>query len=88
MIFLLLLCAYGICFGFQHKLKLIHNRNKFIDDMLSCTYCTGFHSGWIAYTVYTFLSQANFEISNIFIYAFASSVFCYALDVMVQYFEK
>ena len=55
--FLILIVAYGICFGLQNKLPFLYSRlyredgekAHFFDQMLTCSYCTGFHAGWIAW---------------------------------------
>ena len=46
------IAIYGICFGFQHKATIIHKKSEFLDKMLKCTYCTGFHCGWFVYLIF------------------------------------
>lgn len=93
MIFLMLLCSYSICFGIQHKIPLLHEKSKFTDDLLSCTYCTGFHAGYITYSFFNLFEyiqkgEHSFLLGELFLYSFASAVFCYIIDVFVQHFEK
>lgn len=84
MIFLVLLAAAGITFALQHKVVFLHKKLSFIDSMLKCTYCTGFHGGWIAYLV----AQApQVNPQHALLYAFASAIFSYALDEVVKFFE-
>lgn len=78
-----LLAAAGITFAIQHKIPFIHKKSKFIDSMLSCTYCTGFHGGWIAY-----LLQGNPSILEGIAYAFSGAIFSYALDELIKYLEE
>jgi nitrate/nitrite transporter NarK len=83
--FLVLLAAAGITFALQHKIPAIHKKHPFLDAMLKCTYCTGFHGGWIAYTI-----QSLFEWSfqEALLFAFAGAIFSYALDEIVKFFEE
>ena len=93
MILFTLLCAYGVCFGLQHKVKFIHQKIEFIDSMLECTYCTGFHAGWITYLIIKFLDLVQngslaIQYSEVFLYSFASAMWCYMIDVIIQHFEQ
>ena len=89
---LILLCAYSVCFGLQHKVPFLH-RVAFLTKMLSCTYCTGFHAGYLTYFIFKICEYIQngslaIECSEVFVYSFASAIFCYVVDVVVQYFEK
>jgi hypothetical protein len=49
-----LIAAFGICFGLQNDkalflTKYIRKEGNFFDKMFDCSYCTGFHSGWIVW---------------------------------------
>ena len=88
-----LLVAYSICFGIQHKLPFLHGRSKFTDEMLACTYCTGFHTGWITW-VLTWGAVKELPAQGImlnslsvFYWAFASAIFCYAMDALIKWAE-
>lgn len=85
MLFLILLAAAGITFGLQHKVTFLHGKLELLDRMLKCTYCTGFHGGWIAYLVGV-VPQVNPQ--DALLYAFASAIFSYALDEAVKYLEE
>lgn len=84
---------YGLCFGFQNKLPFLHDKADFLDKLLHCSYCTGFHCGWISW-VLLYLSKGCPEIglmevvSSVVIFGFVSSAFCYALDSLVQLIES
>lgn len=84
MVFLILLAAAGITFALQHKATILHNKLALLDRMLKCTYCTGFHGGWIAYLI-AFAPQVNPQ--DALLYAFSSAIFSYALDEVVKFFE-
>ena len=82
---LMLLASYGLCFAIQHKLTILHNRLDFFDRMFACTYCTGFHTGWIMYCI--LMLNKSFEFNDLILVSFASSVFCYTLDEFIKYLE-
>ena len=81
---LILLAAAGITFGLQHKIPFIHKKVSLLDSMLRCTFCTGFHGGWIAYCI---SSIPSLSIQEALLYSFASAIFSYALDEAVKYLE-
>jgi hypothetical protein len=92
--FIDLLFAYGLCFGLQNKVEFLRSPKwplgGFFERMLSCSYCTGFHAGWIAWAfsraVYGLeLSRAG--IAPVVAWAFASSAFCFLVDVTSQAIE-
>jgi len=90
----LLLVAYGVTFGLQHKLPFLWKRSEWTDALLSCSYCTGFHAGWLTWLLYG-ISQASlleqpiqFAIFiDMFLFAFASAAFSYLMDVLSQWLE-
>lgn len=84
MFFLYLMACAGLTFGFQHKLPFLHKKISFLDKMLACTYCTGFHSGWIVYVIKNYDSL---KFNELIIFAFASAMFSYSLDEAVKYLE-
>ena len=99
---LLLLSAYGFCFGMMYRggfvtrflvsLPIFKDEDgvAFFSRMLACPYCTGFHAGWLIWGVSEFSPDIPLKpfFIGMFLFAFASSAFCYALDVLVQYLEK
>lgn len=90
-----LLLAYGLCFGLQNKVEALRSPKwplgAFFDRMLSCSYCTGFHTGWLAWLltrpVYG-LSLSVSGVAPVLAWAFASSAVCYLLDVASQAVER
>jgi hypothetical protein len=90
MIALWLLAAYGICFGIQNKLVFLRGKHNTLDKLLECTYCTGFHAGWItwlAYDGYRLVTEPWCFI-ELLGFAFASSAFCYFLDTAIRLMES
>ena len=90
----LLIVAYGITFGLQHKVPFIWKKSAFVDEMLGCSYCTGFHAGWITWILYS-SAQANLLdepltfalFVNMILFAFAAAAFSYLMDVVSQWLE-
>lgn len=85
----LLLC-YGICFGLMNKVDFIRGRHPLLDKLLACSYCTGFHAGWISWLL---VHAAAFEFSHkallfALLWGFASGVFCYFIDTLGQLAES
>lgn len=100
MYLLFLLTAFGLCFGFMNKATPLYGKSDFFDRMLQCSYCTGFHCGWMVW-VLAFIVEGkppmgDFEsalgiagvIISIPVWAFASSAFCYTLDTVTKLMES
>ena len=91
---ILLLSSYGLCFLLQNKLLFLENRFELLDKLLQCTFCCGFHCGWIIglsclsinpyVESYTIADNACFVV----VFAFASASFCYGLDALIKVLEK
>jgi hypothetical protein len=88
-----LLAAYGLCFGLmQGKAEPLTNILKrmplvggFFGRLLICSYCTGFHCGWMVYCLETIGSGLNPTwYVEILYYTFASAAFCYVVDLCVD----
>jgi len=90
----LILLAFGICFGLQHKVSFLHKKHPFLDKMLKCTYCTGFHAGWIAWLFVCAIDQkfpSDSVLSNILMtlgFAFVSAISCYIMDILLRWVES
>jgi hypothetical protein len=90
-----LLLAYGLCFGLQNKVEFLRSPKwplgGFFDRLLSCSYCTGFHAGWLAWalsrSVYGVPASPQ-EALPAALWAFSSSAVCYLLDVGSQAAES
>ena len=52
-----LLVAYGLCFVLQQKALFLQSKayldtgepQRLLDRMLDCSFCTGFHCGWVVW---------------------------------------
>ena len=85
-----LLLAYGLCFGLMNKVDLLR-KVAFFDRMLSCSYCTGFHAGWLTWVLTRAvhgLPTTPQEALTPILWAFASSAVCYLLDAASQAVES
>jgi hypothetical protein len=92
---LYLLVAYGITFGMQHKALFLRNKSDWVDRMLACTYCTGFHAGWIAWCGWKLkmifenpMSIFGITLVEMFLFALASAGFSYFLDTLIRLMES
>jgi hypothetical protein len=85
-----LLLSYGVCFGIQQKLGFLYGRHVVLDKLLSCTYCVGFHSGWLSYLLihqHHDLLMTQGSLIGALIWGFSSAGFCYSLDAAVTRLE-
>jgi len=96
-----LLLAYGLCFGIQNKLPFLYSElyretretERILDRLLHCTYCTGFHTGWMAWLLAWGLEgktpAEDWAIPvSVLIWSFASAAFCYFADALVGWLES
>lgn len=84
-----LLTCYGLTFGLMNKTSWIQNRLQFTKKLLSCSYCTGFHVGWVVYlSSLKKISMLSIDVTNLLTYSFASAAFCYVLDTALIKIEE
>lgn len=86
-----LLLAYGFAFGAMNKVEF-PRKVAFFDKMLNCSYCTGFHAGWLAFLAKSFvtgsLSLSPQFFVNALLWGLASAAFCYLADTLSQMAER
>lgn len=88
-----LLTAYGLCFAMQHKIPFLRGKVDLLDEMLHCTFCTGFHCGWMTW-VMSFLATGTLPASgwhipgSMLVWAFASAASCYVIDAGTNWLES
>ena len=103
MIYLLfLLAAYGMAFGIQNKVPFLHGKVKVLDALLQCPYCLGFWTGWVTWGLSWVVlgsspilappaSDSPLHVPQMivagFVWALASTVFCYLMDVTIAWLE-
>ena len=65
------------------------DRSKVLAGLMSCAYCTGFHSGWLVYLLAWASGRVERPSSlDCFIFALASAVLSYLLDLVALLLEK
>jgi hypothetical protein len=92
--------TYGLCFGFANKLPNLYSdgfkdtgvAESVMDNLLSCTYCLGFHCGWLsAVLMWCFFGFPSLgwhtAAFGLVICGFASSAWCYFIDTAVRWLE-
>ena len=103
MTLLYLLLAYALCFGIQNKLPFLYSSDyretgvatRPTDRLLHCTYCTGFHCGWVAWLIAWWVEGklpdaivSGWAVpASILIWTFTSAAFCYIADALVRWLE-
>lgn len=91
-VFITALCMYGICFSIQYaklfsKPRLwLRSRSEFIDDLLSCSFCSGAWSGLLTYLL-LHLPLGIFVWYTAISYFFAGAAWCYICDVITTWLE-
>jgi hypothetical protein len=83
-----LLFCYALTFGLMNKVTFIYNRFTIIDKLLSCSYCTGFHSGWMLYFFKGMSLEKFYDVKLLIYYAMVSASFCYFIDVVLVKIEE
>ena len=91
---LFLLAAYGVCFGLQNKISFIWDRFDWLNKLLLCTYCTGFHAGWMVWAMLFVAEHLQIgtpvmwsRFGEVPVYAFASAAFGYMADAAGRLIE-
>ena len=90
------LVTYAIAFGLMNKLPerfTVSNvtslpKETWLAQMLQCAYCTGFHSGWLAWLLF----EGSFPVDkagalNLISYALAGATLTYILDTAIRKIE-
>ena len=92
--------SYGLCFGFANKLPFLYSEkfleagenDSFLDRLLTCPYCLGFHCGWLSalmiWGAFSFPPLGWQTIAfGLVIAGFASSAWCYIVDTAARSLE-
>lgn len=93
---ILLLLAYSITFGLQNdKAKFVTERlreSPTFENMLSCSYCTGFHAGWVSWLLMAFLqglpTSGWYNALSLIVTALTASIAVYFMDTLLQAIER
>ena len=87
----MLFAAYGLCFAIQNKISSLW-KIGFLNVLLTCTFCLGFHCGWLIYSCtwlldYWQFDQAPFQWAQALNFAFGGAAWCYGVDAMIKWLE-
>lgn len=93
---ILLLLAYSITFGLQNdKLRSVTDRLRqfsLFENMLNCSYCTGFHAGWASWLLLAslqgFPAEGWYNALSMMITALTASISVYFADTLLQAVER
>jgi len=82
-----LVFAYGFTFGAMNKLPdFVHEKiPRILNRMLACAYCTGFHTGYLAYLA---ISHDEIVWHHAPIWAITSAAFSYGADTVLRLAES
>lgn len=86
--------AYGVTFGIQNKLPFLRGKLPLLDSLLKCTYCTGFHAGWMTWLLSWALegsmpATGSLSIAaSVVAWGLASSAFSYGVDTAIRWLER
>lgn len=92
----ILVVAYAIVFGLQNeKLPFLTKTLRqipFVESMLQCSFCTGFHAGWMIWLLHwamTGVCPASgwHVLPSVLAWALVSAAFCYMADAAIQFLE-
>jgi hypothetical protein len=88
-----LVLAYGLTFGLQNKATFLRGKLSFLDRLLKCTYCTGFHAGWMTWLLAWALEGSMPATGPLPIaaslvgWSLASAAFSYGVDTAIRWLE-
>ena len=88
-----LVLAYGVTFGIQNKATFLRGKLPLLDRLIKCTYCTGFHAGWMTWLLAWALEGRTPTAGLVSISAsvvgwgLASAAFSYGVDTAIRWLE-
>jgi hypothetical protein len=104
--FILLMAATGLWFGFANKLPFLYSAaflesgepKTFLDKLLHCSYCLGFHCGWLTWAAWWAVAGSPMVLAtggplwasagvSCLLWAFACAAWCYLFDVGTKMLE-
>jgi hypothetical protein len=98
---ILFMASYGLCFWLQNKATWFHEWSEVTDGMLECSFCTGFHCGWVTWLSGWVLmgspwvgswNATNPEpgavVTAVLVWSFCVGAWCYLLDTLARAWES
>jgi hypothetical protein len=92
-----LLLAYGIAFGVQNKLPFLRGKLAVLDALIKCTYCLGFHTGYLAWGLYWVMERPSLGtdagsialsvVLAVVTWGLSSAAFSYGVDTAIRWLE-
>jgi len=83
-----ILVAYALCFFIQQKLTFLEGRFHLLDRMLECTFCIGFHAGWLTWLlIWAMVGNPPGGYLSVVVWALTSATACYILNTVLYWFE-
>ena len=82
-----LLVFYAVTFGLMNKITFAYNRVNFLDRMLECSYCTGFHAGWIVYLLKCYMTSSNPTLLFALYFSLVSASSSFIIDKFTDWLE-
>lgn len=98
-IVLFIMLSYGLCFGLANKVPPLYSQafreeavtETFIDRLLNCAYCLGFHTGWMALGLLWLCKGApalDWTVApTVLVACFVSAAACYVADTALRWLE-
>lgn len=97
---LCLIASYGLCFLLMNdKVAFLTTPLRWsglLNRMLSCSFCTGFHTGWVVWLLMAY-TGVGWDVSehtvvgnvgHLLLFSLASAAFCYLADVVAMKMES
>lgn len=85
---------YGLTFALK-DVKLLNRprewlaRLEFFRELLSCAYCTGFHTGWMSFLLLRSAGVSSLPwLQGLVIYAFVGAAVSYVFDAVLLHLES
>ena len=94
----LLIAACAVCFALRQRFDFLHrwtHRWAFFEELFSCTFCLGFHCGWVVWLIYALAVQqvplegwGRLELAgSTLLFGLAAASVCYVADLVEQILE-
>lgn len=83
-----LLAFYAVTFGLMNKITFAYNKVGFFDRMFECSYCTGFHAGWIVYILKCKIYSSEIAFLTLLYFSLVSASSSFIIDKFTDWLEE